>query len=213
MQLDPHGAQLFAAALSPAEAAALVAHFRNESGNTRLAPGADLVGLIAPADALASSLLGPCARAVRAVFFDKTPAHNWSLGWHQDRTVAVRERREVPGFADWTVKSGIAHCVPPFDYLARMLTFRIHLDDVGETNAPLLVSPGTHLRLIAEPDIPAEVERHGRFACLAKTGDIWAYSTPILHASGRAGAPGRRRVLQLLYTADDLPAGLSWLGI
>jgi hypothetical protein len=38
------------------------------------------------------------------------------------------------------------------------------------------------------------------------------YATPILHASARAAKPSRRRVLQLLYCADDLPPGLAWLG-
>ena len=44
-------------------------------------------------------------------------------------------------------------------------------------------------------------------------GDVWVYSASILHASDRASAGGRRRVLQLSYSADPLPGGLEWLGI
>ncbi len=40
---------------------------------------------------------GSVMRPVRAVLFDKTAATNWSLAWHQDRTICVRERREVAG--------------------------------------------------------------------------------------------------------------------
>lgn len=30
--------------------------------------------------------------------FDKTAERNWALGWHQDRTVVVRERKETDGY-------------------------------------------------------------------------------------------------------------------
>ena len=50
-------------------------------------------------------------------------------------------------------------------------------------------------------------------ACLAAAGDIWAYATPIVHASETAEMPARRRVLQVDYAAFDLPGGLRWLGI
>ena len=35
----------------------------------------------------------------------------------------------------------------------------------------------------------------------------------ILHASNAAETPRRRRVLQIDYSADDLPGGLQWLGV
>jgi signal transduction histidine kinase len=46
--------------------------------------------------------------------------------------------------------------------------------------------------------------------CLADAGDVWVYRTPILHASDRAANGRRRRVLQVDYSGDDLPDGLSW---
>jgi Phytanoyl-CoA dioxygenase (PhyH) len=215
MQLDRDGARLFPAAFGPAEVAALCAFLSLPEGRpgARLGAAPGLAGRIGPADAIAAGLLGPSARAVGAKLFDKSPARNWALGWHQDRTIAVRERLDVPGFGQWTVKAGLPHCVPPFDYLARSLTFRVHLDPVGEDKAPLLIAPGSHrLGPVAEPDVAAAVARCGVRACLAEAGDVWAFATPILHASDRAGVPARRRVLQLLYSADDLPGGLEWLG-
>ncbi|HYG48101.1 MAG TPA: phytanoyl-CoA dioxygenase family protein [Allosphingosinicella sp.] len=216
MRLDPDGAQHFPAAFGPAEAAALAAPLSLPRGRpgARLGAVSGLAGVLAPADAIAAGFLGPAARPVGARLFDKSPARNWALGWHQDRTVAVVERRDVPGFGQWTVKAGIAHCVPPFGILERSLTLRIHLDPAGEDNAPLLVAPGSHrLGAIAEPAIAAAVRRFGARACLAAAGDVWAYATPILHASARASAPGRRRVLQILYSAESLPGGLRWLGV
>jgi hypothetical protein len=90
----------------------------------------------------------------------------------------------------------------------------MQLDRDGPTNAPLLVAPGSHrLGRIAEPGIEAAARRCGTRTCLAAAGDVWAYAAPILHASARAEAPGRRRVLQLSYSSDDLPGGLEWLGV
>ena len=216
MQLDRDGARHFPSVFSPAESAALAAllSLPGSRPGARLGAAAGLAPLLAPADAIARGLLGPAARAVGAKLFDKSPLRNWALGWHQDRTIPVRERRDVPGFDRWTVKAGIAHCLPPFEILERSLTLRVHLDPAGADNAPLVVAPGSHrLGPVPEPDIPSAVERLGAVACLAGAGDVWVYSTPILHASDRARAPARRRVLQLLYSADDLPGGLQWLGV
>jgi hypothetical protein len=162
----------------------------------------------------ARAVLGMECRPVRAVLFDKTPETNWSLGWHQDRTIVVRERREAPGFGPWSVKQGLQHVAPPFAILAGMATLRIHLDAVDAHNAPLKAAPGSHrLGRIAVEDIPAAVARCGADVCLAERGDIWTYATPILHGSDLSRRAGRRRVLQVDYACEDLPCGLEWLGV
>ena len=168
----------------------------------------------APIGALAAEMLGPAARPVRAILFDKNPSTNWSLGWHQDRTICVRERRSVEGFGPWTSKQRIPHVEPPFALLSRMMTLRVHLDDVPHGNGPLLVAPGSHLLgRISESEVDRIVARCGIIECLAEAGDVWIYATPILHASKRSIVDGRRRVLQVDYSADALPGGLEWLGL
>ncbi|MBB4838199.1 ectoine hydroxylase-related dioxygenase (phytanoyl-CoA dioxygenase family) [Sphingomonas kyeonggiensis] len=162
---------------------------------------------------IAARWLGPDTQPVRAILFDKNDRTNWALGWHQDRTIAVTARCDVPGFGPWTIKHGMHHVAPPFALLAGMLTLRVHLDPVPLDNAPLLVAPGSHRTLVAESDIERMVAAHGIHACVAEPGDIWAYATPILHASNAATRPKRRRVLQVDYAATALPGGLSWLGI
>lgn len=164
--------------------------------------------------ALVARHMGNASRPVRMVLFDKSASANWALSWHQDRTIVVRDRVEVAGYGPWTVKAGLLHVAPPIDLLERMMTIRIHLDAVSTTNAPLLIAPGSHrLGRVAEANIGSAVERLGIYACLAEAGDIWAYSTPILHASDAAADPRRRRVLQIDYAAEDLPGELEWLGI
>ncbi len=156
----------------------------------------------------------PASRPVRAILFDKSPEANWSLGWHQDRTICVRERHETPGFGPWTVKQGLIHVEPPFSYIEKMVTLRIHLDAVDSLNAPLLVAEGSHDRgRVAAERIDTIARACPQTACLANPGDVWAYCTPILHASRRSAKPARRRVLQVDYSADDLPGGLEWLGV
>jgi hypothetical protein len=163
---------------------------------------------------IAAALAGDGVRPVRAVLFDKNPAANWSLGWHQDRVICVRQRIDVPEFGPWTVKDGLPHVAPPPSLMARMVTLRVHLDPAGPENAPLLIAPGSHLGGRVSIDRIAEVvTRTGVHACLAAAGDVWAYATPILHASEAAVDPGRRRVLQVDYSPDDLPGGLEWMGV
>lgn len=167
-----------------------------------------------PVGQIAAELIGPQVRPVRAILFDKTPETNWVLAWHQDRTICVTERQDVEGFGPWTVKHGMQHVAPPFGLLARMATLRIHLDDVPMTNAPLLIAPGSHKAgRVPVEEIDNVVRRCGTFACVANAGDIWAYATPILHASEAASVPGHRRVLQVDYSVDKLPGGLCWLGV
>jgi hypothetical protein len=217
LQLDSDGAQHFPAAFSAVEMESLETLFLDLPENrpgTRLGPVSGLAEAIQPATRIAVSTLGGGARPVRATLFDKSPARNWALGWHQDRTIAVRIRIDVPGFADWTVKHGIPHAVPPFTILKRMLTVRIHLDPVGPDNAPLLIAPGSHRRgPLPETQIPKVVSELGTISCEAERGDLWLYAAPILHASARAVTSSRRRVLQILYSADDLPGDLAWLGV
>lgn len=163
---------------------------------------------------VAAALLGVSCKPVRAILFDKTPSTNWSLGWHQDRTIAVVDRVDAPGFGPWTVKAGVHHVAPPIEILSGMLTLRVHIDPVPMGNAPLMIAPGSHcMGLIAEPAIPEVVRRCGTIACTADAGDVWTYATPILHASDAAQMPMHRRVLQVDYAACELPYGLAWRGI
>lgn len=178
------------------------------------AAASELVGVGGEIAFLAGRLAKTEMQPVRAILFDKSPSRNWALGWHQDRTIAVQERCEVPGFTAWTIKNGTYHVSPPVRLLQRMITLRIHLDPVGPQNAPLLIAPGSQRAgVIREADLDAVVRRCGSHACLAERGDIWAYATLIVHASERSVEPRRRRVLQVDYSPDVLQDGLRWAGL
>lgn len=219
LNLTRDGAELFAGAASailPDLVAALADLPEGEAGLRlrelpSLRPHLDPAGAIG---AVAASFLGNDCRPVRAILFDKNPAANWALGWHQDRTICVAAKVDVAGFGPWTLKSGLHHVEPPFDLLAAMVTLRVHLDEVPPDNAPLLIAPGSHrLGRIPEAGISEAMRACGTAVCTARAGDIWLYATPILHASRAAARPARRRVLQLDYSARELPLGLEWLGV
>jgi ectoine hydroxylase-related dioxygenase (phytanoyl-CoA dioxygenase family) len=163
--------------------------------------------------ALVEPVLGTGCFAVRGILFDKTPDANWKVAWHQDLSIAVRERREVPGFGPWSEKAGTVHVQPPATLLERMLTVRIHLDPCGPANGPVRVIPGSHRagRLDAR-----EVERWRADVPPVPTctgaGGVLLMRPLLLHASSPATEPAHRRVVHLEFAADDLPGGLEWHG-
>ncbi|HEX2081272.1 MAG TPA: phytanoyl-CoA dioxygenase family protein [Longimicrobium sp.] len=165
----------------------------------------------APVRAVAEAALGPGAFAVRGILFDKTPDANWKVVWHQDLTIAVRERREVPGFGPWSEKEGVPHVQPPAPLLARMVAVRLHLDDCTETNGPVRVIPGSHRDGRLAPDDVDRWRAAGpEVVCTVPRGGILAFHSLLLHASSPAQAPAHRRVMHLEFAADPLPGGLEW---
>ncbi|HEU0043237.1 phytanoyl-CoA dioxygenase family protein [Sphingomonas sp.] len=219
MDLKQHGAaQHDRAALCILDALAAALAGTNQGrpgvrlhGNSALRP---LLAFDSPVGRIAAATLGEDAKPVRAVLFDKTPGTNWALGWHQDRTIAVRARHDLPGWGPWSLKAGIQHVEPPFALIEHMVTLRIHLDAVPADNAPLLIAPRSHqLGRLTEREIESVVARCGTAACLAGRGDVWAYATPIVHASAASSGHARRRVLQVDYASQPLPEPLDWLGI
>ena len=220
LRLDRDGAQLWPGALDArtVEALRAIAPAPDDgrpgsrlTGNKGLA---EYLSPQSPIGCIAAAALGPLAKPVRAVMFDKTPATNWAVAWHQDRTIAVRERLDVPGFGPWSRKAGAVHVAPPVSVLEGMITLRAHLDDCGDDNAPLHVALGSHrLGLVPSDQAGAQARARESAACLASVGDVWAYRTLILHASDKAARPKRRRVLQVDFAAFELPEGLIWSGV
>ena len=161
----------------------------------------DLIRLYLPAE----------PRAVRAIYFDKSPDANWLVPWHQDLTLAVKKRTDVLGFGPWSVKENVPHVQPPVELLEQMLTIRLHLDDADVSNGALKVLPKSHClgRLSAE-QIQSLRQTESEHLCEAKAGDVLLMRPLLLHASGRSTSERNRRVLHIEYAAFELPSGLEW---
>ncbi len=154
------------------------------------------------------AVLGPGAGVVRGLFFDKPPGHGWALPWHKDYTIAVRAHGPLGRFAKPTTKAGIPHLEAPPELLARMLTARIHLDDITDANGPLRVIPGSHRfdRTADDETRPAEVLRCG-------AGDVLLMRPLLTHASSHADAATtrHRRIVHLECAPAGEPGdGYEW---
>jgi ectoine hydroxylase-related dioxygenase (phytanoyl-CoA dioxygenase family) len=161
---------------------------------------------------VAEAVLGSGCFAVRATLFDKTPGANWKVVWHQDVTIAVRQRERVHGFGPWTEKAGVTHVQPPAEVLEGMLAVRVHLDACGADNGPVRVISGSHRagRLSAAA-IDAWRTAAQAVEALADRGGIIAFRPLILHASSPATAPApHRRVIHIDFAAIELPEPLDW---
>jgi ectoine hydroxylase-related dioxygenase (phytanoyl-CoA dioxygenase family) len=162
-------------------------------------------------ESIAKSVLGPPAFITRAILFDKSPEANWDVMWHQDVTIAVEARYEVAGFGPWSIKDGVAHVQPPAHILEQMVTLRVHLDNCGQDNGPLLVSPGSHLRGIVDiTTLDVSACERSAVVCVADAGDVIVMRPLTLHASRRSASPSHRRVLHLEFGATPLPPPLRW---
>ncbi len=161
--------------------------------------------------AITVPILGPHAFPVRVILFDKTPAANWRVFWHQDLSIAVRERVAVPGFGPWSRKGGVPHVQAPPAVLEHMVAVRIHLDECGPNDGPLRVIPGSHrLGVLGRPAIDELRQHSPAVTVLAPRGAAVVMRPLLLHASSPATYPAHRRVLHVEYAANALPGGLQW---
>ena len=155
------------------------------------------------------SVLGDQFGLVRVLFFDKPPDRTWALPWHKDTAIAVKDNT-LPSthFSRPTTKAGVPHVIACDELLARMLTLRVHLDDVTDENGPLRVIPGSHVSSTSDGlGVDAAVTIH------ATAGDVLAMRPLISHCSGASSPTTRRhrRILHLEFAADPVLAdGYQW---
>jgi ectoine hydroxylase-related dioxygenase (phytanoyl-CoA dioxygenase family) len=159
---------------------------------------------------LVDPILGNPARVVRGIFFDKQPTANWKVPWHQDMTIAVKNRLDLPDYQPWSLKGGIHHVQPPMAILEQMLTVRIHLDKTDESNGALMVIPGSHCDGKLSSNAIDRWKQIDSTICTCEPGGILLMRPLLLHASSVAIEPSHRRVIHLDYAGCNLPAGLEW---
>ncbi len=211
---EQRGVAMIEHAVTGADLSVMSAAFNDKPGQRQSRLPTGLIAWLSSHRALSEivhRLTGASAQLVRIIAFDKTPAANWFVPWHQDRSIALKARKDIPGFSKWTVKDGTAHVEPPPILLSEIATLRVHLDRCDESDGPLEVLPGSH-RMGPLPK--AEIDRVSLemtpAVCLAEPGDVMAMRPLLIHRSQRARQPNRRRVLHLEYCSVGLPGGLEW---
>lgn len=151
------------------------------------------------------------AVAVQCTLFEKSPDRNWLVALHQDLAIPVAERIEHAALTGWSIKGGRHFVVAPAEVLAQMVALRLHLDDATQADGGLRFVPGSHRRgVLSEADAAQCRDRVGEVAVDALAGDGLLMRPLVQHASSKASAPGRRRVLHFLFGPPDLPHGLRW---
>lgn len=151
---------------------------------------------------LAKKVLGENAFPFRATLFDKSPNSNWLVVWHQDTALPLHEKRETPGWGPWSVKDGVTYAHAPANALEQVLALRIHLDVSAESNGPLRVIPGTHLRgVLADEELQKLDSEIEPVTCTVDKGGVIAMRPLIVHASSKSQSPNPRRVLHIEYAA------------
>jgi hypothetical protein len=84
----------------------------NEPTVRQLANSTEIRKLVEP-------ILGENAFVVRGILFDKTEGSNWKVPWHQDVTIAIKDRVDIDGFGPWSIKQGVQHVQPPHVCIAK----------------------------------------------------------------------------------------------
>jgi ectoine hydroxylase-related dioxygenase (phytanoyl-CoA dioxygenase family) len=160
---------------------------------------------------LVEPILGADFFPVRGILFDKIPDANWKVPWHQDVTIAVREKVETEDFGPWSMKADVLHVQPPAYVLESMVSLRLHLDPCTEENGALRVIPASHrLGRIPEDRIASIREATPEQVCAVATGGALLMRPLLLHASAPSQVPGHRRVIHIDFASAELPNGLEW---
>lgn len=153
---------------------------------------------------LARDVLGSEAFPFRATLFDKSPAANWLVVWHQDTALPLRERIDLPGWGPWSIKEGIDYAHAPATALSHVLALRVSCDDSTVENGPLRVLPGTHTLGVLNDDSLHDLStRIAPVDCVAPKGGVVAMRPLVVHASSKSQNEMPRRVLHIEYAASE----------
>lgn len=158
---------------------------------------------------LVKKLFGEDYFVVKAIYFDKPAQSNWFVAYHQDLTISVDKRLDIPQFSGWTVKHQQFSVQPPLLTLENINTIRIHLDDTDEQNGALNVLTSSHKKGIYRPET-INWENESPISCPVKKGGLMLMKPLLLHASSRTTNNQRRRVIHLEFSNQNLPNQLQW---
>jgi len=149
---------------------------------------------------IAREFVGLGAVPFRATLFEKSPSANWSVVWHQDTALPLRERFEDTTWGPWSSKAGVLYAHAPAWALERVVALRVSLDDSLSNSGPLRVLPNTHVSgVLADATIEQLVRTRTPLDCVTRSGGVVAMRPLTVHASSKAINDQPRRVLHIEY--------------
>ncbi|MCV6629412.1 MAG: phytanoyl-CoA dioxygenase family protein [Flavobacteriaceae bacterium] len=157
---------------------------------------------------LLESAFGGSCFLTKSLFFDKPIGSNWFVSYHQDLSISINDRFEIPGFRHWTKKNQHWGVTPSSEILEKTLTVRIHLKDTDSSNGALRLLVGSHQHgILRKEDLNLPIESCTQ---IAKEGDILLMRPLCFHASHKSINSRRRPIIHLEFHNIDLPYPLKW---
>lgn len=151
-----------------------------------------------------------CDKLIKSIYFDKPPHANWVVNWHQDLTINLVEKIEVPAYKNWRVNNERVVVQPNKEMLESIFTIRIHLDDCTKDNGALRVIENSHKRGVIDIKEWTKHKEGDEQICEVRKGGIVIMKPLILHSSKRTENKKNRRVIHIEFTDQELPIGLKW---
>ncbi len=151
-----------------------------------------------------------CNKSIKSIYFDKPPNANWIVNWHQDLTINVTEKKDIPDYKNWRVMPERTIVQPNRTLLESLFTIRIHLDDCTKENGALRVIENSHNQGVIEIKEWMINKKGVERICEVKQGGILMMKPLLLHASKRTENEKNRRVIHIEFTDKELPDGLAW---
>jgi ectoine hydroxylase-related dioxygenase (phytanoyl-CoA dioxygenase family) len=160
---------------------------------------------------IASQFTGDEPIPFRATLFDKSPAANWLVVWHQDTALPLCRRVDDTEWGPWSTKGGLLYAHAPAWALERVVALRVNLDDSTTTNGPLRVLPQTHRNgVLSDHQIEQATREMTPVDCVTPSGGVVAMRPLTVHASSKSTDNQPRRVLHIEYAAAvDLGSGVE----
>jgi len=151
-----------------------------------------------------------CTKAIKSIYFDKPPNANWIVNWHQDLTINLVAKSDVPNFINWRVKAERTIVQPNIELLNDIFTIRIHLDDCNQSNGALRVIEGSHKNGVIDIKNWVETKEGIEHICEIDKGGVLLMKPLTLHTSRRTENEMPRRVIHIEFCTKELPMNLAW---
>jgi hypothetical protein len=151
-------------------------------------------------------LMGERYRTLQCTLFAKGGNASWSVPPHQDLSIPLSERFDIPGWSGWSRKESIWFAQPPAFILSELVAVRVQLDDHSSETGPLEVVPGSHAKGRLASASVSRYAKH-RVKCIVPRGGALIMRPLLIHSSSKPRSPLPRRVLHFLY-GPPLPSGL-----
>lgn len=156
------------------------------------------------------SISPECDKSIKSIYFDKPPSNNWIVNWHQDLTINLKDKKDIPYYKNWRVNSERTVVQPNIGILESIFTVRIHLDDCTKENGALRVIEKSHEKGVIPITEWIRSKEGVEKICEVKKGGILIMKPLILHSSKRTDNQKKRRVIHIEFIDKELPNGLEW---